>query len=241
MLRLLKLGLRRFRSPEDYRKMQSYIAEKSIGELKAKGLKFSLASVLELGAGRGGYSVVLNRESRCFLASDVKKDPWVEQLNIPFTFVDVSKRFPFESKTFDVIYCSSLIEHVSNPDNLLQESWRVLKPGGILYLSFPPFFSLALVGGHQFKPFHFLGERLSVRLTNLVRGSNYTNYGAAYGNFGLYPLKIEDVKNRLLAQDFRVLDIFARMIPFNTARLPGPLKDLLTWHVCYLAQRSDDS
>jgi SAM-dependent methyltransferase len=161
----------------------------------------------------------------------------MDQLNIPFTSVDVSRPFPFESNTFDLIYCSSLIEHVANPDNLLSESWRVLKPGGNLYLSFPPFFSLALVGGHQFKPFHFLGERMAVRLTNLVHGSNYRNYGSAYGNFGLYPLTIDRVKNRLLAQRFLILDIFARMIPINTARLPGRLKDLLTWHVCYLTQK----
>ena len=56
MLKLLKLALFRHRSPKDYRKMQSYIAENSIAELMRKGIDFSSAKVLELGAGGGGYS-----------------------------------------------------------------------------------------------------------------------------------------------------------------------------------------
>ena len=240
VLRLLKLALFRFRSQENYQKMQSNIAKNSINELKQKGIDFFSANVLELGAGGGGYSKILNQESGAFIASDLQKDTWVDKLDIPFKPVDVLEPFPFESDVFDLIYCSSVIEHVANPDNLLKESWRVLKPGGVLFLSFPPFYSFALIGGHQFKPFHFLGERLAVRLTNLIYRSNYQDYASSFGTFGLHPLTIDRVKHLIISHQFQMLDIFTRLSPINTCRLPGLLKDLMTWHVCYLSQKPGD-
>jgi SAM-dependent methyltransferase len=237
MITLLKLAWFRSRSPQDYQKMQCYIAEKSITELKKRGINFPSATVLELGAGGGGYSLILKRESRTFIASDLHLESWVKECKVPFVPVDVLKTFPFGNETFDLIYCSSVIEHIEDPNPLLQEAWRVLKPGGYLYLSFPPFFSLALIGGHQFKPFHFFGERLAVRFTNLVRRANYRNYANSFGTFGLYPLTIERVEKFIRAHHFQIQSRYTRMSPVNTAHFPGFLKDLLTWHACFLSQK----
>lgn len=237
MLTLARLAWRRRRSPQDYRRMQAYIAERSVAELKARGIDFASSAVLELGSGAGGYAPTLQREAGSFTASDFLRPAWVDASAIPFAQVNVLKPFPFATGSFDFIYCSSVIEHLADPANLLRESWRVLKPGGTLYLSFPPFWSLALVGGHQFKPFHFLGERLAVRLTNAVRGRSIRNYATAFGSFGLYPLTIAQVRQLLLDHGFEIRETFTRMSRINTARLPGFLKDLLTWHVCYLARK----
>lgn len=237
MLKLVKLGFRRFRSQDDYRAMQRYIAEATIAELKVRGVDFSKSAVLELGAGRGGYSLPLHRESKSFVASDLEKDEFFDRTDVHFEHVDVLRPFPFRSGSFDLIYCSSLIEHIADRTTLLTESRRVLRPEGTLFLSYPPFFSLAMVGGHQFKPFHFLGERAAVRLTNLFRRSNFRDYAYCFGNFGLYPLRIDQVKHLILESGFEILDIYTRMSAINTARWPGILKDLSTWHVCYLARK----
>ena len=39
--------------------------------------------------------------------------------------------FPFESDSLDVVFSKSVIEHVENADNFLEETHRVLKPGGL--------------------------------------------------------------------------------------------------------------
>lgn len=39
-------------------------------------------------------------------------------------------QLPFESNSFDVVYCRYLLEHVANPDMVLREVARVLRPGG---------------------------------------------------------------------------------------------------------------
>ena len=237
MFGLIRLGMRRWRSPEHYRELQRYIAYASMRELENRGIRFAEISVLELGAGRGGYSYVFNQEASRFIACDFQADAFFPKMHIPFCIADVSRPLPFASRRFDLVYASSLVEHLAEPDTLLAEVWRVLKPGGMLYLSFPPFYSLAMVGGHNFKPFHFLGERRAIAIVNWLYGTKFRSYATCYDTWGLYPLRIDDVKHLILQADFEVPDIYTRLSRVNTAKWPGILKDLVTWHVCYLAQK----
>lgn len=43
----------------------------------------------------------------------------------------------FEDEEFDAVAMSSVIEHIYNPRELLDEIWRVLKPGGIFWFDAP--------------------------------------------------------------------------------------------------------
>ncbi len=47
------------------------------------------------------------------------------------------ERFPFERESFDSAILTQVLEHVFNPDIMLSEIHRVLKPGGQLLLSVP--------------------------------------------------------------------------------------------------------
>jgi len=38
---------------------------------------------------------------------------------------------------FDVAYCSEVIEHVPQPQDFLRDIYRLLRPGGLLYLTTP--------------------------------------------------------------------------------------------------------
>jgi 2-polyprenyl-3-methyl-5-hydroxy-6-metoxy-1,4-benzoquinol methylase len=48
-----------------------------------------------------------------------------------------SEGLPFADGTFDVIVCNTVIEHVLDVERSLDEMYRVLKPGGALYLYAP--------------------------------------------------------------------------------------------------------
>lgn len=48
---------------------------------------------------------------------------------------------PFSSGSFDVVYSLNVLEHTDTPFRVLQESFRVLKPGGLLYFTFPNYMS----------------------------------------------------------------------------------------------------
>lgn len=48
---------------------------------------------------------------------------------------------PFADDSFDVITAAALIEHLPDPQPFLKECFRILRPGGILFLTCPdPFF-----------------------------------------------------------------------------------------------------
>lgn len=49
-------------------------------------------------------------------------------------------KMSFESNTFDTIIMNDAMEHVADPEAVLRDCYRVLKPGGYLYINFPPYY-----------------------------------------------------------------------------------------------------
>lgn len=74
---------------------------------------------------------------------------WLEKRGYKVTSIDISKEFPaarivdinepmpFEDHSFDLIWCSEVIEHVRDPEFSLREMRRVTRPGGQLILTTP--------------------------------------------------------------------------------------------------------
>ncbi|NEO96283.1 MAG: methyltransferase domain-containing protein [Moorea sp. SIO3G5] len=55
------------------------------------------------------------------------------------TYVDITKKLPFDNASIDAIFCEEVLEHVDLQlgRNLLKECWRILKPGGIIRIATP--------------------------------------------------------------------------------------------------------
>ncbi|MFW5785198.1 MAG: class I SAM-dependent methyltransferase [Chitinispirillaceae bacterium] len=51
------------------------------------------------------------------------------------------EKIPFSNDSFDIVYSLNVLEHTDNPARVLQESFRVLRPGGLLYFTFPNYMS----------------------------------------------------------------------------------------------------
>mgnify|MGYP001320631300 CR=1 FL=1 len=89
--------------------------------------------VLELGCGRGEF---LNEFSLYGLdAYGVDVSDYCKKFfpKLNFKKVDLEKeKLPFDDNFFDVIYSKSIIEHFYYPDQIFEEAYRVLKPGGII-------------------------------------------------------------------------------------------------------------
>lgn len=49
-------------------------------------------------------------------------------------------RLPFPENFFDVIIANDVMEHVGQPEAVLREAHRVLKPGGRFFTNFPPYY-----------------------------------------------------------------------------------------------------
>ena len=220
---LLRLGRRRFRSDEDYRRLQTYQAHLILRYLERQGIKVQGHRVLDLGCGYGEYSRVLQAAGAEVIGAD-RRCP--QSPLRTFALAD-AQTLPFATNSFYLVFCASLIEHVPRPRTLLREVRRVLEPEGAGYVSFPPFYSPA--GGHQFKPYHLLGERLAIRLS----GFDCQGFSVCFGDWGLYPLSIRKVKRMVQEVGFSIEDISVRFLPLNVARVPI-LGEFLTWHVQFL-------
>ncbi len=60
--------------------------------------------------------------------------------NLEDTKADIvgsAMKIPLEDSTFDIVFSTQVIEHVSSPNDMIAEIYRVLKPGGYLILSGP--------------------------------------------------------------------------------------------------------
>lgn len=46
---------------------------------------------------------------------------------------DITKPLPFENECCDIVFMSNVLEHIPNPQKLLEECFRILKRGGVYY------------------------------------------------------------------------------------------------------------
>ena len=227
-----RLAKGRGKSNSDYVKFENFQAHLVLRKLKSKGVAFNGKSVLDIGCGRGGYSMEFLKEGADVTSLDITRENFQDIHGVKFVMADASK-LPFKSLSFDMVFCSSIIEHLKEPKKLLVEIKRVLKKDGICYLSFPPFWSP--VGAHQFKPFHYFGEKMAIRLARkFYKVRSYSSYDDEYGK--LYMMTISKAKRLIRESGLRIISISTRHFPINVAKAPL-LNEFLTWHVEFLLQR----
>jgi SAM-dependent methyltransferase len=56
------------------------------------------------------------------------------------TYICDLMTIPVENNRFDLVFCSQVLEHTPEPAKVLKEIFRVLKPGGALWLTTPLFY-----------------------------------------------------------------------------------------------------
>jgi SAM-dependent methyltransferase len=142
--------------------------------------------------------------------------------------VALGGRLPLRTGSVDVAFSSNVLEHVADPAAFAEELVRVVRPGGLVVLSYTNW--LSPWGGHETSPFHYLGGRRAIRI-----------YARRYGH---------PPKNRVGENLFRVSVSFglrwARRQPAATLlearpryyprwarallRVPG-LREIATWNL----------
>jgi len=107
--------------------------------------------ILDAGAGKQQYRQFFSHAK--YEATDIEQLP-----NCEHDFICSLDNIPKPDNTYDVILCTQVLEHVEFPQKVVDEFYRILKPGGMLFLTAPQGARV-----HS-EPYHFF---------------NFTNYGLA--------------------------------------------------------------
>lgn len=244
---------RRFRSEYHYAIFEYLRSAKAIQGMERAGVVLH-GRVLDAGCGGGGTALSLAEEADFAVGLDLEarfrdsgtrlgREKGVGR--VAFVQGD-GARLPFADGTFDVVFSHSVLEHVASAQGYLGECHRVLRPGGVLYLSTAPYLSLA--GAHLPRllvpvPLHLIvGRRrafaafcwLARRAPWALRERKEANTFVALAEQGLtkqddllQSVTLERLRGWCRQAGFRVLHEDRHVTGFFRHALPGPLRRLL--------------
>ncbi|HLC57782.1 MAG TPA: class I SAM-dependent methyltransferase [Candidatus Nanoarchaeia archaeon] len=171
---MIQLWLERRTSHDHYIKLQLARAGLIQGELKQFISSPSGLKLLDIGSHRGGYSIFFAKLGYKVTGLEISREriatakQAAKEHHLAVEFVQGDARSTlFKNNQFDIIILSNTIEHIPDTIRLLQELYRILKPNGILYIQYPPYWGF--FGSHTYLksipiPLHYLPGKLQPRL-----------------------------------------------------------------------------
>lgn len=87
--------------------------------------------VLDMPAGNGLVAAELRKAGHQVVCADINREKG------DYVFADLNERLPFDDGSFDTVICLEGLEHVLDPQALIGELVRILKPGGRVIISTP--------------------------------------------------------------------------------------------------------
>jgi 2-polyprenyl-3-methyl-5-hydroxy-6-metoxy-1,4-benzoquinol methylase len=116
-------------------------------EIEKDVLCFHRKHVLDLGAGLGGLSVEIARRGAKLIAIE----PGAAWRSVAAARLAASGKgsiigalgghLPLPDSSFDLIVSLQVLEHIQNPGLVVRETFRVLKPGGYIYIAYENYLS----------------------------------------------------------------------------------------------------
>lgn len=97
--------------------------------------EFAKGKLLDLGCGKAPLY-----ESYSPFVDEIVLADWANSLheNKHLDVVcDITKKLPFKNNSFDTIILSDVMEHIPNPNDVMKEVYRILKPKGVVLMNNP--------------------------------------------------------------------------------------------------------
>ena len=191
--------------------------------------------VLEVGAGSGRDGLVLASRGAAVVSLDYSLPSLrlvaAQTAGIGSLAVCCGDAFalPFADGTFDVVFHQGLLEHFRNPDDLIAENARVLKPGGIILVDVPQRYHYYTVVKHILIALHlwFAGwerEYSVAELERLLRKHSFSIV-SSYGEWFNPPMWYRMLRRGLVRAGI-TLPMYPRVCAALGRRL-GPLRAAL--------------
>lgn len=146
----------------------------------------SNAVCFDLGCGVGGMLERLSKMGRG-IGMDIDPDSlaYCKKRGFPDVFEGRGHQLPLQSNSIDLIGAFDVLEHIPEEAETIAECFRILKPGGYLFLSGPAYQFLYT---HQDKMVHHQRRYTTGDLKSKFRNAGFDIVRASYVNFLLFPL-----------------------------------------------------
>jgi SAM-dependent methyltransferase len=95
----------------------------------------TVGKVLDVGAQYCPYFPLFKDKCESYSSMDLVDTPLVD-------FACNAEEMPMEDCSFDLVLCTQVLEHCTNPQKIVDECFRVLKPGGSLVVTVPCVFPI---------------------------------------------------------------------------------------------------
>ncbi len=114
------------------------------------------ARVVDVGGGPGYFADAFRAAGARYAGIDPDAGELTARGDAPEGFLRASGlALPLADGALDVCMSSNVLEHVPDPERMASEMLRVVRPGGLVWLSWTTW--LSPWGGHETSPWHYLG------------------------------------------------------------------------------------
>jgi SAM-dependent methyltransferase len=203
------------------------LAAETAEQLDARFGPLRGTTIVDLGCGPGFYT----RAFRAIGAEVIPVDNSEAELGLSGdppagAVIADAAALPLEDASVDGAFFSNALEHLPQPERVIAEIDRVLRPGGWAYISWTNWYSPW--GGHDMSPYHYLGPSLGPRLYERRHGPPRKNrYGE--GLFATYVGRtLAVVRSQPGLRIERVEPRYWPRLPFICA-IPG-VRELFSWN-----------
>jgi SAM-dependent methyltransferase len=196
------------------------------------------STVLDVGGGPGWFADAFRAAGARYAGVDPDTHEIGARGSAPEGFLRASGlALPVADAAVDVCMSSNVLEHVPEPERMAREMLRVVRPGGLVWLSWTTW--LSPWGGHETAPWHYLGGRRAADRYERRHGRRPKNdYGRTL--FAVSAARMTRwARAADRAGDAELLDVRARYHPewaAGVARVPL-LREVASWNVLLVLRR----
>jgi SAM-dependent methyltransferase len=195
--------------------------------------------VADFGGGPGYYTRAFGEAgAQCVLIDADLQEVRSRGSADPAAVVARAERSPLADESVDIAFSSNLLEHVSDFDSVCDQIVRVVRPGGLVVLSYTVW--LGPWGGHETSPWHYLGGTRAAERYERKQGKPPKNvFGSSmYAAHARDGLRWADGR-----PDLTVLERRPRYLPPWSAPMlkVAGVREVLTWNLWQVLRRRRSS
>lgn len=192
--------------------------------------------VADFGGGSGFYSAAFEQAGARSVVVDLDhREIVAHKASNRWSVVGRAEQSPLPDASVDIAFSSNLLEHVPDLAPVADQIARVVKPGGLIVLSYTAW--LGPWGGHETSPWHYLGGERAARRYERKHGRAPKN---VYGE-SMFAASVRDGLQWARSRpDLEILEERPRYLPpasRHLLKVPG-VREVLTWNLWQVLRKT---